>query len=39
MEKVKKETKTKKIYKITEIKTGSKVIMGTCCFVNTYKTQ
>lgn len=29
----------KKEYKITKIKVVSNASAGTCCFVNTYKTQ
>ena len=29
----------KKEYKVSEIKIVASAAMGTCCFVNTYKTQ
>lgn len=36
---VKKEVKKMKEYKITHITNVTPIEAGTCCFVNTYKTQ
>lgn len=36
---MKKDNVQKKVYKVTPIKVVKDSATGTCCFVNTYKTQ